>query len=354
MSLQSLVFISATAAGLALVGATGAARAQSYEFTVGSSHPEGATANKLFQEFFIPEVQSRAKAEGMDVTFRQAWSGSLCKPGECLRFVQDGLLDIGDIQVAYETGRIPFASFSFYTPFGSPDPRLVQKAGEIVSTDPAFTGYLEDHFNQVYLANVVLGDYMLLTTFEWDSMADLAGHKIAAAPTLLPMMHGTGMVPVTGSYPEAYVALQTGVYEGWFLPADSIVAVRLQEVSKQAVSLGLGSVQNAIFTMNKDRWDGLPANLQTILSQVGAEYSVKQAELAFSRHEAAVKTLQDSGIRVFALSPEMQQQWAASLENLPAQLAATLAPDMPDTPYQYLAEVTRLGHVFPRDWLAEK
>jgi TRAP-type C4-dicarboxylate transport system substrate-binding protein len=326
------------------------------ELVLGSSHPEAATANRLIKSFVMPEITKRAAAADITVDWREAWSGTVCKPGECLKTVADGLLDVGDIQINYEAGKIPFAAFSFYVPFSSPDPRLAVKAArQAMAETPGFNEYLIEKYNHVPVSSVVFGDYVLLTTFEWNDFSELAGHKIAAGGALLPLMHDTGMIPVSGVYPEAYVSLQTGVYDGWFLPADAVVATKLEEVTKQAVELGLGAFTTSLITVNKDVWDGLPEELRDIIMEVGEEFPERLAEIALENYNAALKTMADAGLVVRKLDDETRKQWAMHLENIPLKNTEALSDDMPkDIIYNYIAAQEQMGYQFPRDWAAER
>jgi C4-dicarboxylate-binding protein DctP len=89
--LKSLLLLVAATAALALP-----ARAQPIQLRIGSGHPAGATVYVTeLQQFFVPEVVRRARQRGLEVSFTEAYGGSVAKVNETLQAVESGLLDIG-------------------------------------------------------------------------------------------------------------------------------------------------------------------------------------------------------------------------------------------------------------------
>jgi ABC-type sugar transport system substrate-binding protein len=91
---------------------------------IGAGHPTtGFAYVQAVDNYFIPEVTKRAKAQGYNVTFIKAWAGSVAKVDGIIDAVQRGVLDIGLCLPTFEPGKADIFNFSFYAPFGPSDPK---------------------------------------------------------------------------------------------------------------------------------------------------------------------------------------------------------------------------------------
>jgi TRAP-type C4-dicarboxylate transport system substrate-binding protein len=99
----------------------------------------------------------------------------------------------------------------------------------------------EDKFNQQLIALISDNGYNLGTTFEWNKVSDLKGRKIAGAGLNLKWLEYAGVVPVQSSLPEAYTAMQTGVYNGWIMFPSAWVNFKLNEVANNYTEVGFGA-----------------------------------------------------------------------------------------------------------------
>ena len=345
------------AAGLALV-ATSAAQAASYNMKIGAGHPVGAVWISSIRDHFMPKVVERvAKETGHKIEWTEAWGGSVCKLGECLEAVESGLLDIGELQTPFDPAKLMAHNFTYFAPFGTPDPRIAAKAiWEVYEKTPALKKVLEDRYNQIYIGAGVIGNYGLITTFKWDNVSELKGHKVAAAGPNLPWLLGTGIVGVQSNLNEAYTSFQTGVYEGWVMFPDAIISFKLNEVTKQFVDMDFGCIHTPLLTMNKDTWKDLPANVQKIFQEVAKEWNEYIGRITYEKQEAARKRMKEAGLDVRQADLSMKQAWAKSLPNIPKQRFDEInKAGMPgEVIYAYIKALKAAGHTFPRDWEAER
>ncbi len=198
-------------------------------------------------------------------------------------------------------------NFAFFAPFGAPDPRVAAKAvREVYETTPALRKVLEDRYNQVFVAVGIVGNYGLITNFKWNTVADLKGHKIAAAGPNLPWLQGTGVVGVQSTLNEAYTSMQTGVYEGWVMFTDASMSFKLHEVSKQYVDMDFGCIGTPVITMNKDTWKDLPAEVQKIILEAGRDYNEAIGRITYEKQEAARNRMKEAGLEVRVADPADQ------------------------------------------------
>jgi TRAP-type C4-dicarboxylate transport system substrate-binding protein len=345
-----------TLAGLALALSTSAS-ADVITIRIGAGHPTAATWIQTIQDYFIPEVSSRVEQETEHtVDWQPSWGGTVCKLGECLQAVESGLFDIAEIMPAFSPGQLPAHVFSFGAPFGPTSPTLVQEAAaEVFKNDESLARLLENGFNQTYLAVSVVGNYGLISSFEWDSFSELKNKRIAAAGANMRWLPNN-VVGIQSTANEAFVSMQTGLQEGWLLPVDVVVAFRLHEVGKQYTDIGLGAQNTPLLTANKDFMESLPDDVRQILGEVAKKWGVKTAELTQEKTEAALKVLADSKVKVFSLPEEERASWAKALDNVPKARAAEIdaAGQRGEVIYEYIEIAQQKGHRFPRDWLAER
>lgn len=336
----------------------GDAKAKEIRLSIGAGHPAGAAWVSTVENFFVKEVSRRvSERTNHEIRWTQGYGGSICKLGECLEIVEIGLLDMALIGTAFEPSKLRAHNFSYFVPFGLSDPLAAADAFLKVYEDvPRLKSVLRDDYNQVFIGVSTIGNYGLSTTFSWQDVDQLSGHKIAAAGPNLPWLEGTGIVAVQTSLNDAYTALETGVYEGWVMFADALISFKLTEVSKYFADLSFGCMAFPLLTINKDMWDELPKDIQPILLEVGAEWNQHNARVILDRQKSALQKMRETGVTFIDVSEQDRAKWAHRLPNLPKlrfeELEAYGRPG--EAIYKYISVLQGMGHSFPRDWAGEK
>ena len=346
----------ALAVGLLFSGAPGA-EAATFRITIAAGHVPAGLWVATIRDFYIPQVNERLKTTSHKIEWTEAWGGSVCKLGECLEAVEAGLADIADVHVPTEPAKLLAHNFTYFAPFGTPDPRTAAKVvAQVYEQVPALKKVLEDRYNQLFLGAGVVGNYGLVTNFKWNTVADLKGRKIAAIGPNFPWLQGTGAVGVQSNLNEAYTSMQTGVYEGWVMLAEPIVSFKLNEVSKQYVDMDFGAIHTPLLTINKDTWKGLPPEVQKILTEVGQAFNERMGQVTHERQVASVAKLKELGVEVRQADMATKQAWAKGLNNIPKQRFEEFnKAKLPgEVIYTYIKALKAAGHVFPRDWEAER
>jgi TRAP-type C4-dicarboxylate transport system substrate-binding protein len=332
--------------------------AATFRLKIGAGHPVGSVWIASIRDYFMPQATERiAKETGHKIEWTEAWGGSVCKLGECLEAVESGLLDIGELQTPFDPAKLLAHNFTYFVPFGTSDPRVAARATwEVYEKTPALKKILEDRHNQVFIGAGVIGNYGLLTTFKWDKVSELRGHKIAAAGPNLPWIQGTGVVGVQSNLNEAYTSFQTGVYEGWIMFPDAIASFKLNEVTKQFVDMDFGCIHTPLLTMNRDTWKDLPGNVQAIFLEIAKEWNEYIGRVTYEKQEAARKRMLEAGLDVRPADAGKKAEWASALPNIPKQRFDEInKAGMPgEVVYTYIKALKTAGHAFPRDWESER
>jgi TRAP-type C4-dicarboxylate transport system substrate-binding protein len=337
-------------------GPLGAGAAE-FKLKIGAGHPPAGVWVATIKDVYMPRVTERAAKLGHKIEWTEAWGGAVCKLGECLEAVEAGLLDIADVHAPTEPAKLLANNFTFFAPFGTPDPRVAAKVvWDVYQSTPALKKVLEDRYKQVFIANGIVGNYGLVTNFKWDKVPELKGRKLAAIGPNIPWLQGTGAVGVQSTLNEAYTSMQTGVYEGWVMLADPILAFKLNEVSKQYVDMDFGCQATPLLTMNRDTLRSMPADLQKVFLDAGKDYNEAMGQVTWERQQAAVKRMKELGLEVRQADEATKQAWAKQLANIPKQRFEEINKQkLPgEVVYAYIKALKAAGHKFPRDWEAER
>ncbi|MDQ0314422.1 C4-dicarboxylate TRAP transporter substrate-binding protein [Amorphus orientalis] len=353
MSLRSLLGGAAVSAMLA-TAAAGPAHAETIDATVVNGHPPVFLWVKTLSEAFIPAVDQALEGTDYDIDWMEAYGGTLANVGGELEALEDGLAQIGIVPSLFEPSLLSLQNVSYVTPFGSPDVDLVLTSVDDMHDEiPDMRKLWEEH-DLVYLGGGFgLEDYLLMTQFPVDSIADLEGRKINAPGPAVNWLKGTGAVGVSGNLTTYYNDLQTGVTEGVIVFPTAAAAAKLQEVAKYVTRTHFGAQYAGGIVANKDWYDGLPDEVKAAID-TGVEAFAKAYRAGLEqRVQAAFTSMEENGAEISELSPEAQAEWANALPNIPMEwakeqedkgLAGTVVVET------YLDKLRAGGAELPRDW----
>jgi TRAP-type transport system periplasmic protein len=124
---------------------------------------------------------------------------------------------------------------------------------------------------------------------------DLKGLRIRRPTAVVAkMLEELEAKPVGMPAPQSYQSMQRGVIDGVALPYEGMVAFRLNELAKNHTEVGGLYTLSFVITMNKDVYEGLPADLKTVIDQNSGKAWSETAAKVFDKmdaigREAAVK-----------------------------------------------------------------
>jgi len=353
-------FTRRAALGVALaLAAAPAFAAETINAVVIDGYPAKALWVKEFTNFFIPEVDKRLAASGnYEMGWQESYGGSIVKPKGVLEGIQLGLGDIGIVTTIFHSSKLPSQAISAVTPFVAADARAVAKAvDEIAKEYPAMQNEFAAQ-NQVYLATgVVLDTYQLFSKNPINSLADVEGGKVAGAGMNLRYLEGIeGAAGVRGGLTDFYNMLQTGMVDHAMLWPEAAKTYKINEVAPYMLRVDLGAVNSKTITVNKDYWDGLPAEVQDVLKEVAVDYRDHVAGIAMDRAEASRDAYIAAGGTIVEIDPAERAAWANAMPNIAVEWAANLdgkgeqGTEMLRT---YMGKLADAGFTPVRDWTAE-
>ena len=344
--------VRAFAVAVLVIAGSSAYAQETIRLRIASGHPPANTYVYLMQNFFVPEVTKRvAEKTKYKVEFVEGYGGSMVKVADVLEGVQSGIIDMGGYCFCFEPSNLPLHAFQVMLPFGTMDPEVSLKVARAVYDKvPYMSTVFEDKFKQKLIALIADNGYNLGTNLEWNSVGDLKGQKIAGAGLNLKWLEFAGATPVQSSLPEAYTAMQTGVYNGWIMFPSGWVNFKLYEVGKYYTEIGFGAITWHGLTINSARWAKLPKEVQDIILQVGKEYELKTGSVNKENYPKQIADLKSHGANVRTLPEKVRQDWANSLAAWPAQKAKELdAAGLPGTQVLEIAlqAAEANGHKWP-------
>jgi len=300
----------------------------------------------------VPEVTKRVAAKTKyKVEFVEGYGGAMVKVADTLEGVQSGIIDIGGFCFCFEPSNLPLHAFQIMLPFGTMDPETSLKVARAVYDKvPYMSKVFEDKFRQKLIALIADNGYNLGTNFEWNSVADIKGQKIAGAGLNLKWLEFAGATPVQSSLVDAYTSMQTGVYNGWIMFPSGVVNFKLHEVSKYYTEIGFGAITWHGLTVNKARLAKLPKEVQDILLEVGREYEAKTGTVNEANYPKQLEQLTAAGAVVRKLPETVAVEWASSLKGWPQDKADELdKAGLPASQVLKLAleEAEKAGHKWP-------
>lgn len=328
--------------------------AETIRATIVTGHPPVFRWVRMITESFIPEVNKRLEGTGYEMEFDPQFGGAIAGVGEELETVELGLAELGVIQSLFDPAKLAVQNVSYYTPFVSADHDLVAKVMlDLHRNDPRMQRAYEENGIHYLGAPVAIDDYLLLTKFPVNSLADLEGRKIAAPGPAVNWLSGTGAVGVSGNLTTYYNELQTGVYDGVIVFASAALPGKLYEVAPHITRLGLGAQYAAGLGANADWWDGLPEEVQTALTEAAdatGEWYLADLGTAV---ETAFAKMAEAGATVAVAPDELRQAWADKMDNAAKTWATTLDAEGREASgvLQAYMDAMRAGGAEPlRDW----
>ena len=231
--------------------------------------------------------------------------GALTKAPQCYEGVVGGISDLGMSCFAYTRGRFPLLE-GLDLPMGYPS----GKAATRICNDLVLK-YNPQEVNDVKVLYVhAHGPGILATKKPVRKLEDVKGLKIRATGLATKIVESLGGSPVGMSQPETYEALQKGVVDGTLCPIETLKGWKQGEVIGSVTdSSAIGYTTAMFVVMNKQKWEGLPKDVQKVFDEVSAQWVDKHGEAWDKADEEGQAFVTQLGHEIIPLSPEEARRW---------------------------------------------
>ena len=139
--------------------------------------------------------------------------------------------------------------------------------------------------------------------------ADVRGLKmrIQSSKVIEEQMRTLGALPQVMAFSETYQALQTGVVDGTENPPSNMFTQKMHEVQKHATVTNHGYLGYAVI-VNKKFWDGLPADVRTILDGAMKDATTYANKIAKQENDEDLAKIKASGKTQIYVPTEAERQ----------------------------------------------
>ena len=285
----------AAACGAALVSgaiSTGAP-AQEAEFVWDMPNAFGAKSSDGVADLVFAELVAE-KTDGR-IKIVHHFDGSLGYRGvDHLTAVQDGAVPLARHPMSYYGGNDPMFLLSTL-PFLTRAPEDAEVMRQVSAP------YVEDafaKFNQVVVSWGLFPPSGIWSETPVASLDDLKGLKIRAFDlNSLETFTGAGAAAVNMNWGDVLPALSTGAIDGVVTSADLGIASSINEYLPSFTEINW-AVPLSTVTINKDVWDGLPADLQAAVLEAGEEATRRTFDRLPTQVAANYEEMRAKGVTV--------------------------------------------------------
>jgi len=251
-------------AGAFALGAPLAANAADVNLTYAFFAPAGTFPGKQMAHW----AEQVAKRTNGKVAVKTFPAGTLLGAREMYDGVSKGVADIGLGAPSYDPGRFPLTS-GLSLPLGFPNATVASRVLWEITKE--FQPKEYENFKVIAMFTTEPG--YIQSRKPAGSAAELAGMKLRAAGTGVPVLKALGAAPVGMPMPEVPQAVQTGVIDGTMTSREVLQDFKLAETLKYVTDYPTVVVTFAA-VMDRKRWDALPADVKKVFDELGPEMAV--------------------------------------------------------------------------------
>lgn len=349
--LKSVAAAFALSAGLAVP----ALAQEAVNLSVVSGYAPTAAWVKVFEDYYIPEVDKRLAEKGeYKINWNKGFSGTVVKPRGELDAISSGVADMAIVVPIFHVDKVPLYNVSFVVPFATSDLALVTKAmNQIAAEVPEFKAEW-DALGTVYLGSAgSVNNYQAVCTSNKETVEAFKGTKVVGAGTNLLYFSGVGAVGISSNLADYYNQMQTGIAECASVWAEAAAGFKMYEVAPFFIKIDQGATNSFAIAANKAYWEGLPEPVRTVLAETATDYGTALAEYVNTVSEKALATYKENGGTIVEYTDEQRQAWADALPNIAKDwAAATDKLGKPGTAVltKYMDIVRAGGATVMREW----
>lgn len=315
------------AAALVAASLTGTSplKANEMNVTIVAGHPPVFRWVKHASQTFIPAVTAALEGTGTTINWSEQYGGSLAKVGDELEVVEEGLAEIGLISSLFDPAKLAVQNVTYFTPFVNSDATLVGEwMDQLQITNAAMRASWAENGLEYLGGAIGIDDYLLMTTFPVNSIADLDGRKIGAPGPAVNWLKGTGAVGVSGNLTTYYNEIKTGVYDGVIVFASAAQPGKLHEVAPYITKVGFGAQYAGGLAANKDWFDALSPEVQMALKTAAIADRVAYHRDLDASVTKFLGIMQAQGATVTEVDQAFREEWATGMDNVAMLWAAKL------------------------------
>jgi TRAP-type C4-dicarboxylate transport system substrate-binding protein len=295
----------------ALLVAPQPARAADVTLTYAFFAPAGTFPGRQMAHW-AEQINKRTNGK---VQVRQFPGGTLLSARDMYDGVAKGVADIGLGAPSYDPGRFPLTS-GMSLPLGFRNATVASQTLWAVTQE--FKPKEYENFKVIAMFTTEPGYIQSRNPVR--NAADLAGMKLRAAGTGVPVLSALGAAPVGMPMPEVPQAVQTGVIDGTMTSREVLQDFKLAETLKFVTDYPTVVVTFAA-VMDRKRWDRLPDDVKKVIDQLAEEMPTWTGRYHDQQNVGAALEWAKSQhkLQVLTLPAAERTAWDAKLEPMVSQ-----------------------------------
>ena len=266
-------------------------------------------AVRLFLQPWAAEIEERTEGRVEVQVFPAMQLGG--KPSDLYGQARDGVVDIVWTLPGYSAGRFPLTE-AFELPFICANAEATSQA-----LNEFYRTWLQDEYKDTrpLVFHAAAPGHIHTADREVRTLEDLEGLKMRApSRASAAMLEALGAVPIGMPIPKVYEALSRGVVEGAWIPWTIMRPFRLHEVTRYHTEVSLSCVL-FLMTMNKARYDGLPADIRTTIDETtGTALAKRLGRLWQDDEEPGRAIALEQGHSIFPLAEAERERWRTATQ----------------------------------------
>jgi C4-dicarboxylate-binding protein DctP len=158
--------------------------------------------------------------------------------------------------------------------------------------------------------------------------------RIQSSKVLDAEIRALGGIPQVMAFSEVYQALQTGVVDGTENPPSNFYTQKMNEVQKYFTLTDHGVIEYAVIA-NKKFWDGLPADIRTILEGAMRDATKYANDIAKEENDKALAAVKATGkTEILTLTPQEKAAWKKALLPVHREMESRVGKDTIEEVYK--------------------
>ena len=294
---------------LMIAGAASLANAKSYTFTFATNCPEN-TMRGVAEKQFIEELEKLSNGQ---IKIMPYWAQSLVKGKEILKSVQDGVVDLGFVNINYYPKRLLLNGATGLLEQGPTSyENMVGVYHDIYKKNPELTAeFMKYNQRPVYIYSAL--PYSFCTKEPLTSFDGLKGMKARSSSRWkLADLGAIGAVPTSVAFSECYMALQTGTIDTVLTNLDAQSRAKLYEVAPNIMLVKeMWVAMPFMITMNEKKYQALPDDLKAVVAQARENAVKRFTEYYPQTMEDEIKKMEAKGVKFTYASKADVKKWVS-------------------------------------------
>lgn len=263
----------------------------------GEAGPNRGARAKAIQ-WFADQVSERSAG---DMRIDVQWGGALFKANAALQSIHDGVADMGTIISVYYPKE--FSSYGIADlPLDNPDAWVGMRATDELFRNNASIKAVLDDKNLVYIGTFTTSQVNIgCKDTAIRSVADIDSLKVRGVGAYGKVFGDLGANMVRMSIYDAYQGLDSGLLDCSQGYSYAVSALKQDEVMTSYTLLNWGQVGGVGTFMNKDAFEALSADQQTLILDAGSDMVDYFGQILIGANKKAIVSMQANGVEVIEL-----------------------------------------------------